>query len=122
MEQMNENHILTYLKNNIEPLENGSFGKGYRASVHLVDGLFLPCVIFRNPTEIVELAIKRFKEEQSGRGILRNSTNGYKEIVKSFVTKGNCINVYDIASVEASKYAFPVSEYSIHWLLPVHAS
>jgi len=36
-------------------------------------------------------------------------SNGYYEIVKTFVTKGNCINDYDIASVEISKYAFPLS-------------
>lgn len=109
MEQMNEKDISAFLKNTIEPLENDSFGKGYRASVQLVDGLFLPCVVFRNPNDTVELAARRFKEEQSGHGIFRNIANGYKEVVKSFVTKGNRINVYDIASVEESKFAFPTS-------------
>lgn len=59
MEQMNEKDISAFLKNTIEPLENDSFGKGYRASVQLVDGLFLPCVVFRNPHYTVELAARR---------------------------------------------------------------
>ena len=108
MKQMEERDIVTYLKNNIEPLEDKLLGEGYRASVHLVDGLLLPCVVFRNPTKTIELAIRRFREEQSGRGISR-SKNGYKEIVEHFITRGNRINVYDIASIKESDFAFPVS-------------
>jgi len=101
--------IINFLKSNIEPLEDGFFGVGYRAAAYLTDGTYLPCVIFRNSQKTVALAIKRFKEEQSGRSILKNSSKGYYEIVKTFVTNGNCINDYDIASVEKSKYAFPLS-------------
>jgi len=108
MEQMSEKDILTYLRENIEPLEK-FYGASYRASVYLVDGLYLPCVVFRNPNQIVEFAMKRFEKEQSGQSIFRNHPDGYKETVKSLVTTGNCINVYDIARVEKSKCAFPVS-------------
>ena len=56
----------------IEPLEDNSFGLGYRASVYLTDGTFLPCVIFRNPKTVVNLAIRRFKEEQTKKGLFMN--------------------------------------------------
>lgn len=101
--------VINFLKNEIDPLEDSNFGLGYRASVTLKDGTFLPCVIFRNPSTIVNLAIRRFKEELSGKSIFSKSSGlGYWEIVKTFVTNGNCVNYYDIVKVEKSKYAFPL--------------
>lgn len=101
--------IIKFLKNNIEPLEDRSYGLGYRASVTLKDDTFLPCVIFRNPTTLVNLAIRRFKEELSGKSIFSKSSNlGYKEIVKSFVASGNCVSHYDIAQIEKSRFVFPL--------------
>ena len=99
-----------FIRSNIEPLEDSAYGPGYRASAYLTDGTFLPCVIFRNPSKIVNLAIRRFKEEQSGNGMFsRSSGLGYLEIVKTFVASGNCVNEYDIERVEKSRYAFPLS-------------
>ena len=109
MERQNTEEIIMFLKNNIEPLEDNAFGTGYRASVYLVDGTFLPCIIFRNSKKIVDLAIKRFRDEPSGRSVFKDSSKGYKNIIKSFVAKGNCINDYDIARVDKSKFAFPTS-------------
>lgn len=109
MPRQQVDQIIRFLINNIETLDDNVYGPGYRASVYLVDGTFLPCVIFRNPKTVVNLAMRRFKEEQSGKGIFsRSSGLGYADIVKSFVTKGNCINDYDIERVEKSKYAFPL--------------
>jgi len=110
MKQQANDKIIRFLKDNIEPLEDSAYGLGYRASVYLIDGTFLPCVIFRNPKTVVNLAIRRFKEELSGKSIFgRSSGVGYYDIVKNFVTNGNCINDYDIKSVEKSKFAFPLS-------------
>lgn len=101
--------IIKFLINNVAPLNDSAYGLGYRASVYLTDGTFLPCVIFRNPKTLVDLAIRRFKEEQNGKGIFsKNSGLGYTDIVKTFVAKGNCINDYDIERVEKSNYAFPL--------------
>ncbi len=109
MYSLSETDIIKFLKDNIQPLDNNSFGIGYRASATLKDGTFLPCVIFRNPATIVNLAIRRFKEEQSGKSIFAKSSGlGYREIVKTFVTSGNCVNLYDIAKVEKSRFAFPL--------------
>lgn len=110
MKSQNTEDIIKFLKENIEPLEDRGYGLGYRASVYLVDGTYLPCVIFRDFKPMVDLAIKRFKEEKSGKGIFSKSSGlGYSDIIKNFVTRGNCINDYDIDRVESSPFAFPIS-------------
>lgn len=110
MRHQQSEDIIKFLKDNVEPLQDNSYGDGYRASAYLKDGTFLPCVIFRNPKTVVNLAIRRFKEEQTGKGIFnRLSGLGYYNIVKNFVTNGNCINDYDIDRVEKSKFAFPLT-------------
>ena len=102
--------IIKFLKEHIEPLENNIYGAGYRASAYLTDGTFLPCVVFRNSRNTINLAIRRFKEEQTGKSVFSKSSGlGYFDIVKNFVTKGNCINEYDIERVEKSAFAFPLS-------------
>jgi hypothetical protein len=110
MRRQQTEDIIKFLKDNIEPLENNAYGPGYRASVYLTDGTFLPCVVFRNSKAVVNLAIRRFKEEQTGKGIFKRSSGlGYYDIVKTFVASGNCINDYDIDRVEKSKFAFPLT-------------
>lgn len=102
--------IINFLKNNVEPLADNGYGLGYRASVYLSDNTYLPCVIFRNPKTVIELAIRRFDEERKGKGIFsRSSGLGYNDIVKTFVTSGNCTNDYDISRVEKSKYVLPAN-------------
>lgn len=105
---MNESDIITFLKQHFEPLEDTHTGQGYWASVYLKDGTFLPCVVFRNSKTIVDLAIKRLKEEKSAESIFsRKHGFGYREIVKAFVAGGNCVNHYDMSNVIASRFAFP---------------
>lgn len=89
--------IIKYLKDNIEPLKDNIYEYGYRASVYLTDGTYLPCVIFRNSPKVTTLAITRFEEEKSGI-FGKNPEIGYYNIVKSFVANGNCLN----------RYAFPI--------------
>lgn len=109
MKQQSTEDIIKFLKDSIEPYPDNEYGQGYRASVTLTDGTFIPCVMFRNPSKIVDLAIKRFRQEQSGKSIFsKSSGQGYTDIVKTFVARGNCINHYDIAKVEKSKNAFPL--------------
>lgn len=110
MSQLQEKDLIKFLRETIEPLDDNIYGPGYRASATLKDGTFLPCVIFRNPAKLVNLAIRRFKEEQSGKSVFGKSSGfGYSEIVKSFVAKGNCINYYDIIEITKSRFAFPLS-------------
>jgi hypothetical protein len=108
MNSLPHEDIIKFLKDNVQPLDDNAYGLGYRASATLKDGTFLPCVIFRNPTTLINLAIRRFKEEQSGKTIFSKSSGlGYREIVKTFVASGNCVNHYDIAKVDKSRFAFP---------------
>jgi hypothetical protein len=102
---MIEEDIIKFLKENIEPLNDSVYGAGYRASVYLTDGTYLPCVIFRNPGKLISLAMRRFKEEQGGLFSKPKTGVGYYNIVKNFVASGNCINYYDIAKVEVSRFA-----------------
>lgn len=101
--------IIEFLKSEIEPIEDQSLGFGYRASVYLKDGTYLPAVVFRNPKLNTDLAIKRFKEEKSGKGIINwgKGKDAYREIVKLFVTGGNRISDYNIEKVQKSPFAFP---------------
>ena len=110
MKSIPDSDIIKFLKDNIEPLDDNSYGLGFRASATLKDGTFLPCVSFRNPKATIDLAIRRFKEEQTGKSIFSKSSGlGYREIVKTFVTSGNCVNHFDIAKVDKSRFAFPIS-------------
>ncbi|HET6382789.1 MAG TPA: hypothetical protein VFJ58_05300 [Armatimonadota bacterium] len=100
--------IFDYLKSGIEPFPDSAYGEGYRCSAYLTDGTFLPCVMLRKCGMVVELAMRRFEQEKTGKGIFR-SGNGYETIVKTFVASGNRVNHYDIARVEPSKYAIPLA-------------
>lgn len=105
---MTSEEIIQFLKTEIEPLDDFFFGKGYRASVTLKDGTFLPAVTFRNPDKATDIAIKRLEEEKSGKGRIKYSDNrdSFREMVKLFVAKGNRINHYDIDTVQKSPFAF----------------
>ena len=123
MNSLPDKDIIKFLKDNIQPLDDNAYGLGYRASATLTDGTVLSCVIFRNPSTLINLAIRRFKEEQTGESIFSKSSGlGYREIVKTFVASGNCVNHYDIARVNKSRFAFPLdiqkqikSETSMSW-------
>src|SRR6478609_318262 len=109
MQPIESDNLIQFLRNNIQPLPDAVHGLGYRASVYLIDGTFLPCVMFRNPEVRVSLAIRRFREERISIFNFQSKTGvGYYNIVENFVTKGNSINVYDISKVQVSRYAFPL--------------
>jgi hypothetical protein len=101
--------LLEFMRSGIEPIRDSVYGDGYRCSAHLNDGTYLPCVILRNGDPITELALRRFEEEKKGKGIFRKNDEGYKAIVKHFLTSGNCVNAHDITRVEPCRYAIPLT-------------
>jgi hypothetical protein len=110
MNPLSETNIIKFLHDNIEPLEDHIYRLGYRVSVTLKDGTFLPCVIFRHSTTYVNVAIERFGEKQSNQNIAAHSPeSAYRETVKSFIVRGNCISKYDVAKIDKSRFAFPVN-------------
>jgi len=101
---------IQFIKNSIEPIADSAYGDGYRASVYLVDGTYIPCVRFLNSKLRTEFAIKRLEEERKGQGIFnRTLSKRYKELVQLYVTNGNSINEYDIDRIEVSDFAFPIN-------------
>lgn len=105
---MDREDIINFLKAEVEPVPDQAYGPGYRASVLLEDGTFLPCVMFRNPEMITDLALRRFEQEKSGKSIFGGSKEAaYRNIVRHFITTGNRISDYQIAKVLPCRWAFP---------------
>jgi len=92
----------------VEPLDDSIYGPKYRCSITLKDGTELPCAILQSKNKIVELAKRRIREEQSGRGRLGGS-DPYGQIVSIFATGGNRINDYDVADATPSRFAPPLA-------------
>jgi hypothetical protein len=100
--------LLDYVNSGAEPWPDQTYGDGYRCSAYLKDGTYLPCVMLRKSAPLVALAMRRIEEEKKGKGIFRSS-NGYQELIRSFVACGNRVNGYDIDRVEPSRFAIPFS-------------
>jgi hypothetical protein len=99
---MKKSEIINFLKSNIEPLPDNIFGNRYRASVHLTDGTYLPCVVFQSKTKQLELALKRFEQ-------LKNQPGQYRKVVETFIASGSHLADYDILSVEPSPFAWSLN-------------
>jgi hypothetical protein len=104
---MEQKDIQSWVIKNVEPISNGYTGNRYRCAAILNDGLYLPCVVISSSKIMVDLAIKRFEETRNDRTL--HKSVGYRSIVKTFVTVGNCINHYDIKKIELSDYALSAS-------------
>lgn len=92
----------------VEPLKDPIYGSRYRCSLTLKDGTVLPCAIIQSKDRLVDLAKRRIKDEMDGRGRL-GGHDPYGQVVSTFVTAGNRINDYDVASSSSSRYAIPAS-------------
>jgi len=92
----------------IDPIQDSIYGVGYRCSVYLRDGTYLPCVILRQAGALTQLAIKRFEDEKRGKGVFGvGGAAAYERIVRHFVATGNRISGHDVAAVEPSRFAIP---------------
>jgi hypothetical protein len=103
------NGLKEFVASGETPFPDQIYGPGYRCSAELKDGTTLPCVIIRQRAPLVDLAQRRLEEEKKRKGIFRSSGNPYRELLSSFLTKGNKVNEYDIARVFPSRYAIPLS-------------
>jgi len=95
-----ESEIVSFLKEHVTPMKTSFYGTFYRASAYLTDGTYLPCVMFGNPKEIIDLASRRFVETA------KNDFE-YRMVVESFVAKKSTVPIYDVSKVELSPYAWP---------------
>ena len=89
-----------------EPIQDSIYGPRYRCSLTLKDGTFLPCAILQSKERLVALAKRRIKEELGGKGALAGS-DPYGQIVSVFVTGGDRVNDYNVASAGQSRFAIP---------------
>jgi hypothetical protein len=100
--RINRDDLSRFLKGSTEPVDDRIYGNRYRAAVRLVDGTYLPCVVFQSRKSQVELALRRF-------GQLRDDPSQYNMVVESFVAGGSRIDDYQISTVEQSPYAWPLA-------------
>jgi hypothetical protein len=111
---MDETKIVAFVTSRCERLNDDIRGPSYRCSATLTDGTFLPCVVIGSKEAQVRLALRRFDETRAdgttwfGR---RSYGKGfdYASVVESFVTAGNHLNHYDIASLRETDFALPVA-------------
>jgi hypothetical protein len=97
-----EAKIAKFLIANVEPWDESSFGRYYRAAAYLRDETYLPCVLFGNPTKIIDLAIRRFPETA-------NDEYQHRLVAGSFVARRATVPIYDVMRIELSPFAWPES-------------
>ena len=101
MTAIRENELKEFLVRNVEPMKDSIYGNRYRAAARLIDGMYLPCVVFQGTRGQVDLALRRFKE-------VSGKKSEYEHMVEVFVTGGSRIVNYDIKTVELSPFAWPL--------------
>ena len=107
---MRNDEIRELVRSRFEPITDWHGDRAYRCAVVLRDGLRLPCVVMKNAEAEVQLALQRF-EETRGNGVTDPSMihpGYYPTIVKSFVTTGNRLAVWDVEDLEPSPFALPL--------------
>jgi hypothetical protein len=105
---MNQEDIIAFVKREVKPLPplpTMSEGARYRVAATLNDGTFMPCVVIEDASYRVKLAIRRFEETRTS----NDPYMGYAALVKSFVTRGNTVNDYDLRELSISPYAIPLA-------------
>jgi len=106
---MKDDEIIYWVRNEIKPIADSSGKNAFRCSAYMKDGLYLPCILFREAQAHGDLAIRRFEQSQkSGVTDPNNLTNYYPRLVKHFVTAGNRVNLYDLDRVEPSPFVIPI--------------
>ena len=108
---MNSIEMLAWLKERVEPIADICGRNAYRCSAYLTDGVYLPCVLVCEAKAYVELAIKRLEETRSN-GVTDPQSivpGYYPRIVESFVTGQASVPPWDIAKLELSPFAIPLT-------------
>jgi hypothetical protein len=99
--KMSTDDLKEFLVANIKPLKDSIYGDRYRAAARIIDGTYLPCVVFQRRQEQVNLALRRFDQLQAEK-------SQYRAIVESFVTNSSHVAEYDLSAAELSPFAWPL--------------
>ena len=98
---INQKTIISFLKSNIEPFGDMYNKEAYRAAVHLIDGTYMPCVIFMNKKNISKLLLDRFTDLQDRNNFIDNN------IVPSLFDGACTLQFVSVEKIEISKFAIP---------------
>jgi hypothetical protein len=102
VERIQQAELLRFLKERVQPMEVSGFGTSFRAAVRLLDGVYLPCVLFAGRGRRIDLAVSRFKETSA-------QEDNYRRVVSSFVASHSSVAEWEIREVEPSPFAWPVA-------------
>ncbi len=94
--------VAKFVRSSIEPLADPIYGNRYRCAAYLLDGTYLPCVVFQSKKKLIELYLRRMKQ-------LRWRPSQKRTVISSFVTGDSRIAHYDLKSVESSPFAWPLA-------------
>ncbi len=94
---MDEQEIVSFLKQNITPIKDPLYGDLYRCSVCLKSGLTIPNIIFWSGEQYSSLSQERDKNPRIG-----------EDLIKHLLISKNMISSKDISKVEESKNAIPL--------------
>lgn len=94
--------IAEFVRSSIEPLPDSIYGNRYRCAAHLLDGTYLPCVVFQSKKARLDLFFRRMKE-------LRWRSSQKRLVTGSFVTGDSRVASYQLKSVEPSPFAWPLA-------------
>lgn len=94
--------VAKFVKSSIEPLTDSVRGNRYRCAAYLIDGTYLPCVVFESTRTRIELFLRRMKQ-------VRWQPSRKKTVIGSFVTGSSRVAYYDLKSVEFSPFAWPAA-------------
>ncbi len=98
---MAEDEMMQFLRDNVEPVSDPIYGNRYRAAARMVDGTYLPCVVFQSRAAQVELALRRFEQG-------RHEPAQYEDVVASFVSGSSRLWDHEVKAVETSPFAWPM--------------
>jgi len=92
--------VAQFVRESIDPLDDPIYGKRYRAAAYLLDGTYLPCVVFQSQAMQLALFHRRMKQ-------LRWTPSQKKPVIAIFVAGESRVAYYQLKSVEKSPFAWP---------------
>jgi len=112
--------MVQFARTRLQPISDGTESPAYRCSAFLTDGTYLPCVLLASADAYAQLALRRFDETRKDARLPRllggkrrfGPGMKYPDIVRTFATRGNRVNHYDIDRLEESPFAISAERLS----------
>lgn len=103
--------LVRWLREEVQPTPDICGRNSYRCAAHLHDGLYLPCVLFREENAQIDRALEKFEESRNSDVPKPTNTRlgHYPSVVRRFVIPMNSVWIQDIARVEPSRFSIPLN-------------